>query len=264
VQYNQKDFYLKPRLLYQNRAYIIWLQDLVSEIKSIDSVRPVIVDLEVNQLSVYHAGMLIDNVNGIDGLGLVVKEDEHLDSLSAFLNRKNIRYIYSEIDVEHLIKPEIFDKNPSFFITSWRDLHESNRLTFNGVTDRKGRPKWDYFKLMNALIDSGFQIDNSKLRIIKPALPVYANTTLEFYAVIYNENMGWKYGMQVDGYSFEWSLVKCDKYGNYLAVKDVGSGPVISLKIPENHEYFRLFLTAYDGKAIITDITTLNTPLYKK
>jgi cellulose synthase (UDP-forming) len=36
--------------------------------------------------------------------------------------------------------------------------------------------------------------------------------------------------MQVDGYKFEWSLVKCDKYGNYLAVKDVGTGPVISLK----------------------------------
>ena len=99
VQYNQKDFYLKPRLLYQNRAYLIWLQDLVREINNIDSIRPVIVDLEVNQLSVYHAGMMIDNVNGIDGLGLVLKDELYLDSLSAYLNRKNIKYIYSEIEI---------------------------------------------------------------------------------------------------------------------------------------------------------------------
>ncbi|KAF0238628.1 MAG: family 2 glycosyl [Prolixibacteraceae bacterium] len=260
VQYNQKDFYLKPRLLYQNRAYLIWLQDLVREIKNIDSIRPVIVDLEVNQLSVYHAGMMIDNVNGIDGLGLVLKDEQQLDSLSAYLYRKKIKYIYSEIDVEPLIKQEIFDKHPSFFITSWRDLHESNRLTFNGITDRKGRYKTEYLKLMNSLQDTGTQIDNSKIRILKPTIPMYSNNIHEYYAMIYNENTDWKYGMQVDGYSFEWSLVKCDKYGNYLAIKDVGIGPVLSLKIPENHEFFRLLLTASDGKAIKTDITTLNTP----
>ncbi len=262
VQYNQKDYYLKPRLLYQNRAYLIWLKDLVSEIKKMDSVRPVIVDLEVNQLSVYHAKMLNDNVKGIDGLGLVLKDDNHLDSLITYLNRKNIKYIFSEIDVEPLIKQKILDKQSSFFISSWRDQHESNRLTFNGITDRKGRFRSDYFKLMNTLKDSCIQIDNSRFRILKPTIPMYSNNIHEYYAVIYNENKGWKYGMQVEGYKFEWSLVKCDKFGNYLAVKDVGTGPVLSLKIPKNHEYFRLLLTTFDGKAVTTDITTLNTPLY--
>jgi len=260
VQYNQKDFFLKPRLLYQNRAYLIWLQDLIGEIKKNDTSRPIIVDLEVNKLSEYHSGILIDNVKGIDAIGLVVKDDEHLDSLTAYLKRSNIKYIYSEIDTEPLIKPEIFNKRPSFFITSWRDLHESNRLTFNGITDRNGKPKWDYFKLMNVLLDSVIQIDNSNFRILRPALPVYANATLDYNAVIYNEHTGWKYGMQVEGYDFEWSLIKCDKYGNYLAIKDVGIGPVLSLKVPENYEYFRLLLTASDGKTISTDITTLNTP----
>lgn len=264
VQYNQKDFFLKPRLLYQNRAYVIWLQDLVREIKKTDSDRPVIVDLEVNQLSFNHANMIMENINQIDGFGLVVKDDKELDSLRTFLNEKKLNYIFSEIDVEPLIKPEIFKTQPSFFITSWRDQHESNRLTFNGITDRNGRPKWDYFKLMNVTLDSVIQIDSSKFRILRPAIPVYANAINEYYAVIYNQNTGWKYGMQVDGYDFEWSLVKCDKYGNYLAVKDVGTGPVISLRIPLNHEYFRLLLTASNGKAICTDITTLNTPFYEK
>jgi hypothetical protein len=261
VQYNQKDYYLKPRLLYQNRAYLIWLQDLVSEMKKIDPDRPVVVDLEVNQLSVYHAKMMIDNINGIDGIGLVINDVEHLDSITSFLIRKKVKYFYSEIDVDALLQPEIFDGKPSFFITSWRDKHESNKLTFNGITDRKGRFKTEYFKLLYALNDSCIEMDNSKFRILKPTIPMYANNIHEYYAVIYNDSLKWKYGMQVDGYDFEWSLIKCDKYGNYLAVKDVGTGPVISLKIPANHEYFRLLLTVSDGKAITTSVTTLNTPL---
>jgi len=261
VQYNQKDFYLKPRLLYQNRAYLIWLQDLVGKIKNIDPVRPVIVDLEVNQLSVYHARMMIDNVNGIDGVGLVLKDDEHLDSLSAYLNRKNIKYIFSEIDVDILVKPEIFNKQTSFYITSWRDQHESNKLTFNGITDRKGRFKKDYFKLMNILKDSDIEVDNPVIRILRPAALIYENTTYHYYAMIYNDTHGWKYGMQVDGYSFEWSLIKCDKFGNFLAVKDVGDGPVISLTTPKNHEYFQLLLTTFKNGTINQTITTLNTPL---
>lgn len=264
VQYNQKDFYLKPRLLYQNRAYLIWLQNLVGEIKKIDSIRPVHVDLEVNRLSVYHAKMILDNIQDIDGLGLVLKDVEHLDSITSFLNRRKVNYFYSEIDVDTLLLPEIFDRNPSFFITSWRDLHESNRLTFNGITDRKGRFKTEYFKLLYALNDSCIEMDNSKFSIIKPAVPLYPNNIYEYYAVIFNDIVGWKYGMQVDGYKFEWSLVKCDKYGNYLAVKDVGDGPVISLTIPQNYEYFKLLLTASNGKSVTTTITSLNTPLVQK
>jgi cellulose synthase/poly-beta-1,6-N-acetylglucosamine synthase-like glycosyltransferase len=265
VQYNQKDFYLKPRLLYQNRAFIVWLKELIREMKKIDSSRPVYVDLEVNELSVYHSKMLVDNVIGIDGLGLVVKSDKYLESLSDFLKLKDIHYFFSEIDVDTLTQPVMSGKSQSsFFITSWRDQHESNRLTFNGITDRKGRFKKEYFKLLNALNDSSFETDQSVFRILKPAIPVFSNNYLKYYATVYNENTGWSYGMQGNGYEFEWSLVKCDKYGNYLAVKEVGTGPVLSLKIPENHEYFRLLLTVSSGKAISTDITTLNTPLYQK
>ena len=204
---------------------------------------------------------MIDNVNGIDGVGLVLKDDEHLDSLSAYLNRKNIKYIFSEIDVDILVKPEIFDKQTSFYITSWRDQHESNKLTFNGITDRKGRFKKDYFKLMNILKDSDIEVDNPVIRILRPAALIYENTTYHYYAMIYNDTHGWKYGMQVDGYSFEWSLIKCDKFGNFLTVKDVGDGPVISLTIPKNHEYFQLLLTTFKNGTINQTITTLNTPL---
>ncbi len=261
VQYNQKDFYLKPRLLYQNRAYLIWLKDLIGEIKKIDSTRPVFVDLEVNQLSVYHSKMLTDNIDGIDGLGLVVKENLHLDTLSAFLNRKKMKYFYSEIDADTLLQQELFKKHPSFFITSWRDQHESNRLTFNGLTDRKGRVKKDYLKLLNALQDSNLEVDNAVIKILRPAALIYENGMYQYYAMIYDNQHGWKNATQVEGYDFEWALIKCDKFGNYLAVKDIGVGPVLSLTIPQNHEYFKLLLTTTTNGTINQTITTLNTPL---
>jgi len=261
VQYNQKDYYLKPRLLYQNRAYLIWLQDLVSEIKMIDSVRPVIVDLEVNQLSLYHSHMLKDNIEGIDGFGLVVKDNRYLSSVITYMNNNRMKYIYSEIDVDVLLQNNVLEEQSSFFISSWKDTHESNKLTLNGITDRKGRFKKEYYRLMNVLQDSNIIVDDSKFRILRQTIPLYANNKLNYFAMVHTENKGWKYGTEVENYKFEWSLVKCDKYGNYIAVKDLSSGPVCSLKIPVNHEYFRLLLTTSDGKTISLNICELNSPL---
>jgi cellulose synthase (UDP-forming) len=57
------------------------------------------------------------------------------------------------------------------------------------------------------------------------------------------------------------SLIKCDEYGNYLAVKDIDTGPVLRLKIPKNHEYFKLLLRVSADNSITSTITTLNIPL---
>lgn len=59
-------------------------------------------------------------------------------------------------------------------------------------------------------------------------------------------------------------LVKCDSYGNYLAIKDIGVGARLALKIPQNHEYFKLLLTASNGKSVTSTITALNTPIVQK
>ena len=172
--------------------------------------------------------------------------------------------MYSEIDVDTLLQQKKYDYQTSFFITSWKDTHESNKLSFNGITDRNGREKREYFKLMNALLDTNIIIDNSKIRILRQTIPLYANNYLNYYAMVYNKSTGWKYGTDVKDYQFEWSLVKCDKYGNYLAVKELGKGPVLALQIPTNYTYFRLLLTASNGQTITTDICKLNSPLKEK
>ena len=262
VLFNQKDFFHKPEILYQNRAYILWLNRLVSEIKKIDPTRPIILDLEVNQLSIYHAQLLAKNVNGIDYYGLTIKGDEHLSSIVDYFEDFEMEFLFSEIDSEVLTQPEVWNSHPSFFVASWQDQHESNKLTFEGIIDRKGRAKYQYFHLYNSLHESDSVNNKITARILKPAINLYKNEVLDYHAMLYNDDEGWKYGQYFESYSFEWSLVKCDENGNYLAVRDIGNGPFLRLKIPENHEYFELLLTVSDGNSITSTITTLNTHLW--
>jgi cellulose synthase (UDP-forming) len=261
VQYNQKDVYLKPRLFFQNNAYVAWLKDLVEEIKKIDQTRPVIVDIEVNQLSVYHARKLLSNIDGIDFLGLVVKEDSLLNYFIDYLNIADINYIFSEVSAEVVVERRLAKAPNPFFVTSWQDQHESNKLSFDGLTDRKGRFKTSYFSLLNFLQDSNMNDISPQVKILKPSMLINENMQLDYYAMIYDDAKGWKFGSQEADLDFEWSLVKCDIYGNPLAIKDIGNGPRLKLEIPRHHEYFRLLLTVSNGETISTHLTKLNTAL---
>jgi cellulose synthase/poly-beta-1,6-N-acetylglucosamine synthase-like glycosyltransferase len=261
VKFNQKDFYLKPRLFYQNFAYLFWLKDLVHDIKKIDPERPVIVDMEVNAQAIQNSETLMNNVKGIDALGLVVKDDKFVKSLLTHLYQEKIDFVFSEIDVNTLTNPDMFDTKPAFFITSWQDQHESNKVLFNGITDIKGRYKADYFTIQNWLKGSGLKTESPKVRILKPATLIYENMTLDYHAMCYDRNLGWRFGGQISDLNFEWYLVKCDINGNYLALKEIGKGAKIALKIPENHQLYRLLLTTTQGKITTSTITSLNTPL---
>lgn len=261
VLYNQKNFYQKPELLFQNRAYLNWLKDLVQTIKTIDKRRPLILDLEVNMQSVNSAKILKDFIPEIDVLGLVVRDEKHLDQLIKYLHQAQVNFIYSEIDVEELYKMNILKVNSSFFVSAWQDAHESNRISFKGITDRKGRYKADYYRLKDILNGSDSKISTPVIRILRPAILVYDNMTLDYYAMLYDSINGWKPGDEVEGLQFEWSLVKCDQYGNYMAIKDIGNSAKMSVRMPRDHDSYKLLLTATKGDTIYTTITTLNTPL---
>jgi cellulose synthase/poly-beta-1,6-N-acetylglucosamine synthase-like glycosyltransferase/beta-mannanase len=262
VQYFQKDFYIKPRIFYQNRAFLIWLSKLVKEIKTIDPSRPLIVDIEVNRHSVSNAKNLWKNIYGIDYIGLIAKNDRYLKSVTDLFEKSKIKYLYSEIGVPLIRKPLPGEVQTSFFVTAWQDTHQSNKLTFNGIVDRKGRFKKDYFQLQNLLLNTNNSIRVPQVKILKPATLIFDHMTLEYYAMVYDSISGWKYGSELKGSDFEWSLIKCDQYGNYLAIKDIGTGPGLSLGIPQDHEFYRLLLTTTTGKCITTTITNLNTPLF--
>jgi len=65
-------------------------------------------------------------------------------------------------------------------------------------------------------------------------------------------------------YGFEWSLIKNDSYGNPLAIKTLGSGTSIKLKVPEHHHKYQLHLSITKDQHVMTTTTSLNTPLTKE
>lgn len=108
---------------------------------------------------------------------------------------------------------------------------------------------------------SDSKISSPVIRILRPAILVYHNMTLDYYAMLYDSINGWKPGDEVEGLQFEWSLVKCDQFGNYMAIKDIGNSAKMSVGMPRDHDSYKLLLTATKGDTIYTTITTLNTPL---
>jgi beta-mannanase len=259
VLYNQKDFYHKPELLFQSLGFLKWLDDLVQKIKAVDPGRPLFVDLEVNRQSITHAKELVA-IPGIDALGLVVKSDRYLNQVSEYLEGSQTSFVYSEIPVKILVKMQDSGGTVPFFVTAWQDAHEVNKLTFSGIIDWKGRKKIDYFKLMNFMRRSDIRIDSAQIGILKPAILLYEKLKPDYYAMCYSDSLGWRFGHDVTDVEFEWSLVKCDEYGNFLAIKDIGKGPDISVKIPPDLLRYRLLLTATKGKFMSKRLTTLNTP----
>lgn len=262
VLYNQKHFFQKPELLFQNNAYINWLHDLLIEIKKLDPIRPVLVDLEVHSQSVNFAKIHIDHVGNIDAFGLVIKDTKNLSGMEEYLKSTQTHYCYSQIEVGSLaeLKPET--KNPTFFITAWQDAHESNRLTFEGLIDRKGRFKTEYFQLADFLNGKTVTKKEAVTRMLKPAIPIYDGYGYTYYAMSFDSIKGWISGDKTPELEFEWSLIKCDEKDDYLAIKEIGSGPVLVLNVPENHSFYKLMLTTLKNKKVIsTQISTINTPL---
>lgn len=102
ILYNQKDYFHKPEILYQNTSYIEWLKELVNSIKSIDDKRPVVVDLEVNKETIHNLEKIRDQIYNIDVFGLVIKDYDYFDTVTEFLNKERINYIISSLSTDNL------------------------------------------------------------------------------------------------------------------------------------------------------------------
>ena len=261
---NQANYYNKPELIFQNIAYLKWLKNLTIDIKKIDNIRILTLDLEIDQQSIYRSKIILDNIPNMDMFALVVKDSNYLESFTSYMKNINKNYIYSDIDISELNYSSSFDNQKPFFLKAWQDTHESNKLTFDGLLDRKGRFKPDYLKLMNLLQKKIIDPNLPKIKILKPAKLVYENINLNYQAMYYDNTNGWKYVSDESHLKLEWSIVKCDSYGNFIAIKDIGDNPNIVVKIPKDYERYRIMLTVMNGNYTTTNMTTLNTPLNQK
>jgi cellulose synthase (UDP-forming) len=250
-------------MFYQNKAYLLWLNILVDKIKNIDSKRPVILDVDVNNKSINHIKIIQEQIPNIDLLGLVVQGNEYLDCTLDYLKDTNINYLLSDISTSDLMDVTNLEHNSSFYLTEWQDQYRSNKLTFRGLIDRKGRFKSDYFKLFNTLNDNANSKECLKVKILNPSRLIYDSRVFPYHAMINDMEKDWVFGEDIDGLKYEWSLIKCDKFGNPITVLDLGNESKIELEIPNNNKFYKLLLTVIDGDCASTTITRLNTPYNK-
>jgi hypothetical protein len=77
----------------------------------------------------------------------------------------------------------------------------------------------------------------------------------------YSNERGWEPGSKEGELNYEWTLIKCDRYGNEIALKGLAKTSKLKLKVPENHDRYKLQLSVIKGNQIRQVQTSLHTPV---
>jgi len=107
------------------------------------------------------------------------------------------------------------------------------------------------------------ELETTSARILKPSQPLYPDVIAKYNAVLYLDNK-WVLASQTNlDFNFEWNLIKKDMFGNNLAIKKMGTGAELNLKIPKDYQNYELKLIAKkkDSEYVISSMSNLHTPL---
>ncbi|CAL1519418.1 glycosyltransferase family 2 protein [Chitinophaga sp. MM2321] len=248
--------YFKPRLLYQQRDYLLWLKKLLTAIKAIDTTRPLTIDVDLTGNIANTLQVLQQELPQADAFGVIVGKDT---TGLAQLEEVTIPHYISQIPVAAYA--HLKDSRVSAFITTWQDLETRDYVTFDGLTDHWGRYKPSYYQLEYLWGKTSHQSDIPNIHILRPARMTYPNSLLTYHALVYS-NDAWKLaGAANNDLKFEWYLIKTDNYGDDIFLKKLGTGTSITISIPENPDRYRLYLEAVKGDHVATAHAVLNIPL---
>lgn len=260
VWHSLKHQFAKPQLQYQRAAYLEWLDLLITEIKAIDPERPVSIELDQDPYLPDLTELLRLKVPQLDGLGINLSfEDTAMISsvrplfdlsLPVFLNK-----------LPGLSSAEYDSLKTGWLIHSWQDDVFENHVSFAGLLDHHGLKKPAYLNLEKraGLGDSIYFPD---IAILRPAKPAFKGNTLEYHAVLEEENQWRLAAFDPKGYEYTWQLIKTDSYGNPLAMRNEGRGVSLNLNIPQDPHLYRLRLTIARAGYSTSVITPLTTPVY--
>lgn len=260
--YDLENYFHKPLLFYQRRAYLEWFSSLVQEIKEIDSRNSVMVNLALDS----ETGQKIQSIEQhvlVDSYGLLVQDTTGLRDIRNLEEDTGASVFISSLD------PRILAENSSSFeemdviLQNWQDERKSNLLTFDGLIDFKGQEKLVLKEIAGIWSNSPEAVRDIPARILKPARPLIPGHQYTYHAMLYTEHE-WILALQDSKhYQFSWSLVKKDSFGNHLALKELGSGPSVDIQIPEQYKHYEVLLTTKDneGEFIVQNRTSLHTPL---
>lgn len=240
--------YYKPALLYQQDAYIKWLQGLVAAIKQIDPGKPLTIDVQLTENIAATLNFLHKSLPGVDAFGVVADND------SLQLHNPPQPYSFNLLPAAQYVK-EQYTGRP-VFITNWQDQESRDYVTFDGLKDHWGRFKPAFYELAGSAPTAEFP----RIKILRPAKATHVNDRLTYHALVYRHNE-WALANARDSLKFEWHLVKDDGKGRFVFLKSLGAGPDVTVSIPEDPAMYRLYLQAVKGNSVIAAQSPLNTPL---
>lgn len=257
VLFNLGNQLFKPDYFYYQQKYVTWLSDVCEQIRLLDNVRPIMIDLQWDEKGKVRFDYYKKNVPLINTYMLVAVE-KYIPGLKMPLERG---MAWGKVPIKlWALLPEVKE---SAIIPAWQDIENTDFITLNGLLDLEGRKKEEYSIVVN--IWGSRRVKSSMMpafKILKPAKLVYANSTLVYHMLYKKDSTLWGlFNDQVAGIQFEWYLVRTDQYGNTMFIKKAGEGSTLNLKIPNDPQYYKLYAEVIIGDKVKMLNTTLNTKL---
>jgi len=168
----------KPDYFYYEQKYIAWLEDLCSEIRKVDTVRPLVMDLDwdANGRKQFHNYK--DHIQQINTYMLAVNLKD-----SALVNEPLEQGMtWGKVDVR--LWPHVPGIQRSGTVPQWQDIETTSYVKLNGLLDVEGRKKQWYGDVLNFWGNE--QTTPSaipEIRILKPALLTFPNDKLVYHVV---------------------------------------------------------------------------------
>jgi len=247
----------KPDYFYYEQKYIGWLKDVCREIRKIDTVRPIVMDLDWD----------------INGRKQFNNYKSHIPEINTYMLSVNVKdSVLLKEPLEHgmawgKVDVRLWRLTPgiqqSGTVPQWQDIETTDYVKLNGLLDLEGRKKQGYRVVLHLWGDEhASQSILPEIRILKPAELTFANDKLVYHAIYEDKNSNiWRlFNDDEKNIKFEWYLVRIDRYGNTMFMDKVGNHQYVELKIPPNPEYYKLYLEAIWGDDAKMVNTTLNTP----
>ena len=251
----------EPFLSYHRKAYLQWLRELILDIKKIDSSRPVIIDLQLNDKTLDRIEYMQEIGIATDLYGFLINDVEMLNLFKSDPRSAKISYMINEIDSESFLEFKTELENRAVVLRNWQDQWENNKVSFDGLLDFKGRKKANYSNL-NKRNSSNIVLGHAETtRILVPSILLFPNNTVIYHALIRQDNK-WVYPDSLKyKNALEWVLVKKDPYGNKLALKELGKGISKSITVPKDYNNYELMLIHSKNNTVNSVRTQLNTKI---
>ncbi|WP_290246552.1 glycosyltransferase family 2 protein [Mucilaginibacter myungsuensis] len=250
-------YYSGSDLVKARSLYVAWLKQLVQKIKTSDPRRTITVDaLSCTSLTAT-VTLFHQQIPAINAFGLILPNSASVQILNKVLD---VPYFFSSA------YPTVFENGQypagGIFYANWQDQEAASTVAFDGLKDKWGRIKPFFASISRIWKGHVPDHDVPAIKILRPAVTTDIGSKLTYAALIFRQNKWDLTKPEEKGLTFDWYMVRTDQWGNALSMKKIGSGTKTEVTIPSDHQYFRLYLVAFNDKNNSTsDLTTLNTPL---